>query len=225
MAVKATPYIRALQAILSKSIDERLELLKSIIPTAEKREVKCTESLVRELVRVITSVVKCSDVTPEQLALVAEFRARVDAFDPRNPANDKPRSAEDPESKPRLKPVPPKISDGYDSSFINVAEAIERVVTKYTSKPYYSDLENDRLIETFLGNGIPLDPKSVRAAYLAFAYSFKDRSGSLEKPFTSLFPSQAVWVQTALCSFINRNHVSVPTPNCLSFTDDLGFRC
>ena len=83
MAVKATPYIKALQAIVTKPISERLELLKSIIPTAEKGEVKNTDGLLRGLVRVLTSVTKDPDATAEDLAIAAEFRSRVEKFDPR----------------------------------------------------------------------------------------------------------------------------------------------
>src|ERR1700758_2439848 len=87
MAVKATAFIRALQTILNKSIDERLEILKSIIPTAEKREVKNTDGLIRELIRVLTSILRDPNATSEQLAIAAEFRTRVDSFDSRKLEN------------------------------------------------------------------------------------------------------------------------------------------
>jgi hypothetical protein len=174
------------------------------------------------LIQVLNSIKWDANVTPDQIALVAEYRTRVDSFDPRKPEN---RIAEDEPAADRPKPPKPapKLLEGYDPSFLNVAEAIERVVGQYTVKPYYSDFENDRLLEVFLG-GRPLNDYAVVQCWLALAYEFKNRGGSFDKPFASLFPPQADWVQTALASFINRNHVNVPAPNCLTFMEDVAFR-
>lgn len=225
MPVKATPFIKLLQSVLQKSIDERLDQVKSILPPVESGAVKNTNALSRQFVTVLTSVTRSSDITSEQIALAAELRTRVDAIDPKNPDNDKPRIAEDFESKPKSQA--PKISDGYEPDFLNLNEALARVQAKYGDiKPPYTEWENARLLQTFLGDGVTIDERSCRQAWLAFAFEFKKRGGSYEKPFTSLFPAQADWVQTAICSVANRNKycVGTPPPNCLSIEDDLGFR-
>ena len=120
MAVKAVPFIRLLQSVLQKSIDERLGQVKSILPVVESGAVKATGPLSRQFVTVLTSVTRSPDITPEQLAFAAELRHRVDeAFDdPRNPDNKRPTTGNS-ESKLKLN-LAPKIPDGFDPAFLNI---------------------------------------------------------------------------------------------------------
>jgi len=116
-----------------------------------------------------------------------------------------------------------KQPDGYEPDFLNVNEAIQRVVLKYTAPPPYTDLENQGLLETFLGDSTPLNAHSASQISLHLAQEFKARGGNYSKTFTSIFPPVIIAVQTALCQYVNSRSIAVPPANCLSITDDLGF--
>jgi len=117
-----------------------------------------------------------------------------------------------------------KQQDGYEPGFLNVTEAIERVVSKYSVPPPYTDLENQRLLETFLGDSTPLSAHSASQISLHLAQEFKARGDNYSKTFTSIFPPLIVAVQTALCQYVNSRNFAMPSATCLSMTDDLGFR-
>ncbi len=161
MPVKATPFIKLLQSVLQKSIDERLEQIKSILPVLESGAVKATGPLARQFVTVLTSIARSPDTTPEQLAFAAELRQRVDEVfdDPRNPDNKRPTTGNS-ESKIKSN-LAPKVPDGFDSAFLNVEAAIARVLNKYQAPPPYTPLGNERILETFLGD-VPLTAESAR---------------------------------------------------------------
>jgi hypothetical protein len=213
MPVKATPFIKLLQSVLQKSIDERLEQIRSILPSVESGSVKNTEPLARKFVEVLTSVVRSSDATPEQLVLAAEYRSRVSAVDPRNETkSQRPRTEREAyltdlaERKPKA--AAPQ-SDGYNASFLDIGSAVDRVISKYNVPPPYTDLENQRLLETFLGD-VLLTAESAKQIWLHLTTEFKNRGGSATKPFTTIFPPVVIAVQTALCQFVNSRRIAVP---------------
>lgn len=226
MALKASIAIKSVKAVLDKPIDARLGLVKSILPTVENGAVKITEPLCRALIKALTTVVRCPDVTPEQLALAVQCRARVDSFDPRNPENKKVRVAEQSSLKPKVEAPTPPVTDGFESEFLNINEAIARVEIKYgNAQPRYTDWENQKVLQVFLGDGVPINEHSCRQAWLALAYEFKARGGSYERKFETVFPPQAEWVKTAICSVGNQNkfQIGTPPPSCLTIMEELGF--
>ncbi len=85
--IGAATTIFALKASLSEPIDVRLLRVKKSLTAVEQSEVKPVDKLARALIKVLNSVKNDPTATSEQVALVAEYRARTDNFDPRNPEN------------------------------------------------------------------------------------------------------------------------------------------
>jgi hypothetical protein len=79
--IGASSSIAALKASLSQSVDVRLTRLKKTIVAVEEKQVKNTDQLGRALKKVLMSIKRVPDVTPEQLQLVADYRSRVGKFD------------------------------------------------------------------------------------------------------------------------------------------------
>jgi hypothetical protein len=230
---------RALNAVLAGDLGARCLSLKKNCAAVENGDIKSTHRLCRMMRLVISSIKEDPTVTPEQLQLCAEYSGRIRVFDPRrnskttdevkhadlNPPTEREEWLQELEAKI---PKHVKQSDGYEPGFLNLNEAIARVRLKHADKqPPNTNSHNDELLRTFLGESIPLDAHSARQIWLSLANEFKKRGGSFEKTFTSLFPQQAAWVQTALCSFSNRQNYDIgsPSPNCLAIMDEIGFRC
>jgi len=86
--IGSSTFIQALAASLTNpDIENRLTLLKKTISAVEQQQIKNTARLSRSLVKVLVSVKKDPTATPDQLALVADFKARIGLFDPRNEEN------------------------------------------------------------------------------------------------------------------------------------------
>ena len=119
-----------------------------------------------------------------------------------------------------LQPPPPKAPDGFELGFLNAIDVVARIRLKYgDSQPKWTDLENERLLQTALGE-TPLSEHSIRQLWLSLAHDFFDRLGCDE---ASLTP-QTKWVTAAICSYANHHAVSIPTPGCLNVTEELAFR-
>jgi len=214
VTIKATPFIKLLQSVLHKSVDEKLEQVRSILPSVESGAVKSTEPLARQFVMVLTSVSKSPEITPSQLAFAAELRARVDLVDPRSQSEKTIKSPE----RPQPEAQSPKLSDGFDRS-INAIEALSRVRLKYPRQPDWTDLQNENLIQAALDT-TPIEEHSVQQLWLALACDFKERLGCVE---SSLSP-QTKWLTAAICQIAIARNFQIPTPNCLTFIEELAFR-
>src|ERR1700676_4150343 len=79
--IGASSSVAALKASLSQSVDVRLTRVKKTIVAVEEKQVKNTDQLGRALKKVLMSIKRVPDVTPEQLPLVADYRARVGKVD------------------------------------------------------------------------------------------------------------------------------------------------
>jgi|SRR5579872_7516721 len=119
--IGASSTIFALKASLSESIEVRLVRVKKALTAVEQREVKPVDKLARAIISVLKSIRRDPSVTSEQVALVADYRARCDRFDPRKPEN---RVTNDDTDDP--KPSSPTLdSDGksYAQKFFEELEA------------------------------------------------------------------------------------------------------
>ena len=210
----------ALKAVQSESIENKILVSKKIIRDLEDHPNEASFRLCRDLRAVLKSVAKDSEASAEQISDAGTLLSRVQKLDPRNQKAEPVRSDRDESIKPK-DPVP----DGYDEKFINVGDCIDRVTNTYSTPPRYTDLENQRLLETFLGDSTPLDEHSARQIWLHLSAEFKARCGSYEKPFTKIFPQVIVSVQTALCEFANSRGIKLPNSNLLSIGDSIGFCC
>jgi hypothetical protein len=121
------------------------------------------------------------------------------------------------------------VPDGYEKDLLNFHEVIARVIERYGSaSPKPDSIE---LLTTALGT-IPLDGHSARQLWLCLAYRFKEVGGAfdLDHYASKLLPLQAIWIQTALCYYGNRNDLGLGSnpsvPNCfIHVLDQVGFCC
>lgn len=208
----------ALKAVQNESIENKILVSKKIIRDLEDHPNEASFRLCRDLRAALKAVTKNPQASAEQISDAGSLLSRVQKLDPRN-HNTKPVR---PDRDETIKPKAP-IFDGFEPGFMNVNEAIGRVTITYNAPQRYTDLENQRLLETFLGDSTPLDEKSAEQIWLHLSAEFKARGGSYEKTFTSIFPPVIVAVQTALCHFVNSRNIAVPDSNALSLTDSFGF--
>ena len=121
------------------------------------------------------------------------------------------------------------IPDGYEKDFLNFDEVIARVTQRYGSAPPKPD--SIELLNTALGT-IPLDGHSARQLWLCLAYRFKELGGAFDTDHyaSKMLPRQAIWIQTSLCYYGNRNDLGLGSnpslPNCFTNVfDQVGFCC
>lgn len=214
-----------------KDVEENLKLPK------DRNRLKPTNRLCGKLTTLISSVRRDPTATSDQLQVCAGYAVRVRKFNPRRIGKQPDlESGEgsasthtehekfiDEQRKKVLSTA--HVNDGFDPTFLNVYEVIGRVTDKYTERPRWNDLENERLLQVALGE-IPLGANSAKHLWLALSYAWKARGGCFDagKTFSGLMAPQAEWTQSAICSFANRHQIPLPTPNIFSLIDNLAWR-
>ena len=221
--IGSSTFIQALVSSLSNpDIENRLTLLKKTISAVEQQQIKNTARLSRSLIKVLSSVKKDPAATPDQLALVADFKARIGLFDPRNEENrsreTERRLTEREQYLQELEARVPKVvkqTDGFDNSFVSATDCIDRVRQKYgDTQPRWTEWDNDNLIRIALGD-IPLNAKAVQQLWLTLSYDFAERQS---------LTTQTKWITSAICDYARRCDIPIPTPNCFNIMQELAFR-